>query len=65
MKFCWLNFLIFISQAFLTVVNMSLVSLKSVFGGGSVYNAGCHNDAPGSCSVEDEKTVDLPAKGKS
>ncbi|PKU42531.1 hypothetical protein llap_7154 [Limosa lapponica baueri] len=36
---------------------------RSVSGGGLDCNAGCHNDAPGSCSVEDKKTVDLHAQG--
>lgn len=38
---------------------------KSVSGGGLDCNGGCHNDAPGFCSVEDKTTVDLDAKGKS
>lgn len=44
---------------------MCLFLFKSVSGGGLDYNAGCHNDALGFCSVEDKKTVDLHAKSKS
>lgn len=44
---------------------MGLFLFKSLSGGALDYNAGCHNDAPGSSSVEDKKTADLHAKSKS
>jgi len=44
---------------------MGLFLFTYVSSGGLDYHDGCHNDASGSCSVEDKKTVDLHAKGKS
>lgn len=44
-------------------LNMALIVFKS--GGGFYYDASCHNDGPGSCSVEEKETVELHSKVKS